>query len=501
MHLVQFCGAQLTGEIVSPGNRFVVTVSIANPTQQTISILKWNNIFDNSTQLPVSLAVQDDQGFETQVASTYVMRAGVTNADLFSLAPGQSYQKVLDLRQILQNLASGGTGLQLRKFTVTIPPSFQGIISTGHPGPIPVEAAAADLNGPLLQLGNYAMAGFKEITVASKPFPGLLDFPIYRPADIANPGPADGIQVHSSCAPPNTTNSDAIFDAGVYARSLSTAARDSANVLFPQFFPDSSRELVGSIGDAITKSVQGSGPHVDLYCTDVLNMCGDRNILGYSFAPSFLGNAYIVLCPAAVALGRAPEACSMPGGTQISASTSHVLFHLMLTLTNVLPTVISGSIYGSRACQQIVGNATYPGLTADPTKNADSYAQLAIAHWAYGLGGPPYTGSSCLPEDGAVPPNQKRENVNDDTNDDRLSPNDHSIPVPSKLLSKRQVDHYIDNPLATNLAKLEPCSGVELTLVQNALANARALAAYGRDSRDPALWKLYALTRLIEFIQ
>lgn len=482
--LIQLCGAQLTGNITSPGNVFVVTISISNPTQQTISILKWNNVFDNSTQLPVSLAIEDDQGVETPIASTYVMRAGVFNSDLYSLAPGETYEKVLDLRQILQNLGSGGSGLQRRRITMSLPPSFQGIMSTG---PIPLEANA-DLTTSPIRLGNFALAGLQDISVTSEPFPGSLDFPLFRLATIADPGPADGIQVHSSCAPPNATDSDAIFDAGIYAHSLLMAANDSSSSLYPQFFQDSMRQSVGAVASAAASTIHGNGPHVDLYCTDILKLCGDRNILGYTFAPSFLGNAYIVLCPVTISLGRVPEPCSTPPETQVSASKDHVLFHLILTLSNIIPTTMSQSIYGSQSCQQMLSNSTSKRINASLLKNADSYAQLAIAHWSYGLGGLPYTGSSCLPPDNVVPGNQKRESVV------RSVMKERSIlerQASKSRLRRQQPDLDDEYFLEKELAKVGACTGVEKELTDNALANARDMAALARDAvdaKDPVLW-------------
>lgn len=48
------------------------------------------------------------------------------------------------------------------------------------------------------------------------------------------------------------------------------------------------------------------------------------------------------------------------------------------------------------------------GSKSDSTKNADSFAQLAIIKWTYGLSGGPYDGPSCVPQSGALPVTQKR---------------------------------------------------------------------------------------------
>ena len=77
-----FSSAQLTGQLTRPGNLFIITVDITNPTTDTISILKWNNVFDNSTNIPFPFTVTDDQGFKTAFATTYVMRSGMYNAFL-----------------------------------------------------------------------------------------------------------------------------------------------------------------------------------------------------------------------------------------------------------------------------------------------------------------------------------------------------------------------------------------------------------------------------------
>ena len=151
LHLVS---AQLTGSITSPGNPFIVTVDITNPTTSTISILKWNNIFDNETQLPVSFEVKDGSGDDIQIGSTYAMRSGMTNNDLYVLEPRHTFTKILDLRAFLQSLPSGPSGLHPKVIQISLPPIFQGIAHQGAYN-VPPEAAA-DQYG---QLGNLSAAG------------------------------------------------------------------------------------------------------------------------------------------------------------------------------------------------------------------------------------------------------------------------------------------------------------------------------------------------------
>ena len=161
LHLVP---AQLTGSIKSPGNPFIVMVNITNPTTDTISLLKWNNIFDNETQLPASFEVKDGSGDDIQIGSTYAMRSGMTNTDLYVLEPQQTFSKVLDLRGFLQSLPSGPSGLHPKVIQISLPPIFQGIAHQGAYN-VPPEAAAAQNQQPL-SLGNFSAAGLGGMSIS-----------------------------------------------------------------------------------------------------------------------------------------------------------------------------------------------------------------------------------------------------------------------------------------------------------------------------------------------
>lgn len=461
---------QLIGSMKNLGNPYIVTLQVSNPTEDTISVLQWNNIFDNATQLPVAVTVKDDQGAEVQIASTYAMRAGLSNSDLYSLEPGHNFTKVLDVRQFLQSLPSGPTGSQPSVISLSLPSSFKGVNGTVL---IPPEAAAS-LNSQPPTLGDFALSGLKDITLIADVLQLSLRFPMYQNLDPSFMAAEDGVQLHSDCIAQNATDmSNALFDAGVYARAVNLAASRQSSSLYSHFFSTQARQNVSSIASAAARNIHGAGPRVDLYCLDIGNVCGNPNILGYTFTPSYLGNAYIVLCPSARALGRAPKPCSeLQPGVQISASSSHVLFHLLLTLNNVFKSVISNSVYGSLACSQLVNS------TSDPTKNADSFAQLAIAQWAYGLGGPPYDGPSCVPANGVLPDNQKRavDSVN--------------------AATPRLTTAAIDTALSRRLEISEPrvigrCTGAETDVLQIAGANARFLATYALNeinSHSNDLW-------------
>ena len=462
--LFQLSYTQLTGYLQSSENPYIITLQISNPSENTISVLPWNNIFDNATQLPVSFVVRDYQytvrnyeGAEVPLASTYAMRAGVSNSDLYSIEPGQNFTRVFDVRQFLQTIPSGPTGSYPRVISLYLASSLKGVIGTVNIAP----EAAASLDSQPPTLGDFASAGLTDITLTTNILELSLRFPIYQNLDPSFAAADDGIQLNSDCKAQNAANmSNALFDAGIYARAVNLAASSGSDGFYTRFFSSQSRQNVSSIAGAATRSIHGAGPHVDLYCPDIENICGDPNILGYSFAPSWLGNAYVVLCPSALALGRAPEPCSaLQPGTQISASSSHVLLHLIFTLTNVVNSIISNSVYGSLACSQLVNS------TSDPTKNADSFAQLAIAQWAYGLGGAPYDGPSCVPASGVLPDNQKRA--------------EGSI----KVATSRPITAAADTALTRRLEIYDSrvigrCTGAEMDILQLAGANARYLATY-----------------------
>lgn len=475
---------QLTGNITSPGNPFIITVDITNPTTNTISILSWNNIFDNATQLPVSFSVIDDQGNPVQLASTYAMRAGITNDDLYDILPGQIFSRVFDMRQFLQSVPSGPSGPQPKTISISLPQVFKGI---SHSGSYQIPAAAASDITLTPSIGDFSAAGLQDISLSSRPLKLSYNFPIFQDLDTGYSNPGDGIQIQTAdCQNGNFTDlSNAIFDAGVYAKSVYLAATNATSALFADFFnAGQDAETVANISTLVMNATNGSGPHVDVYCTDGLNLCDSgSNILGYSSTPSWLGNAYITLCPSARILGRAPPPCTSFGAESISATTSHVMFHLILTVNNVVRTMIDDSVYGSKASRQLRNSQVW-----DPTKNADSYAQLAIDQWNFGLGGSPYSGPSCFPADGNPPNIPKRMRGRQ-----LYSVSSQHIPhTTSERASnhlRRQAGLY--SGLDQIVAAASQCTHAENQLLQYAILNARAMAALARDNPYTTLWAEY----------
>ena len=472
---------QLEGRLTSPGNSYIVTIQISNPTQDTISVLAWNNAFDNTTQLPILFNIRDDHGNVVPLASTYVMRSGIMTSDLYSLAAGQTYYRTVDLRQVMQNLLSGsstpsGAGLGKKVFTVALPTSYRGII--GHPSVVVEPAAGLDSSHPTLE--DFSASNLHEITVVSSHIKLSAVFPVFGDLSPSFALPDDGMRMDGECGTDKNI-SDTIFKAGLYAMSLAMAASKLSSSLFPLFFSASARQKVNSIATAAVKSVNGQGPHVDLYCADIENHCGNPNILGYSFTPSFLGNAYIVLCPSVSAFGSALAPCQT--GSPNSATTSHVLLHLLFTLNNVVPAVMTQSINGPIACQGL-SNSTIE----DPTSNPDSLAQLAIAQWGYGFGGPPYNGTSCVPVGATSPPVRRR-----------LKPQGHGRPSSPKMSRSGRALSLSSQDFEVQIGLTEDCAASESSMLHIAIANAQALAIYAlRDLRSTSRssidrWTTYVL--------
>ncbi len=477
--LLQWTSAQLTGLVTSPGNKYIVTIEITNPTTSAISVLAWNNVFDNTTALPIFFDVKDDMGNVVPLASMNVMRAGFSSNDLYTLTPGNTYYRTVDLRQCLQNLPSGpsaplGSGFTPKVFTIAPPPSFKGFIGD----PSTVIASPANFDSKPKTLGDLSQSNLQDITVSSTPTRFSAVFPLIGYVDSSFGSPADGAHVDGNCTGQDLTDmSNALFDTGVYANSLAMAANHTTNTLFPLFFSVFARQSVSFIATAAVNSVQGQGPHVDLFCDDIESICADPNVLGYSFTPSFLGNAYIVLCPTARTLGRAPAPCQT--GASGSATASHVMFHLMMTLNNVIPAVMTNSIDGPAACQQLPKSTLI-----DPTTNPDSLAQLALAEWADGLGGPPYNGASCLPTRDVHPEKERRA----------VQPRRLAASTSRKRTSSVAKRDFPPNVLrytdvAYDMAVTQECSAAEASMLQYAVANAQALAKYASsdiESTSPA---------------
>ena len=479
--LLQGVIGQLTGIITSPGNPFIITATVTNPTANTISILSWNNIFDNVTQLPVSFSVKDDQGNPVKLASTYAMRAGMTNDDLYDILPGQDFSRVFDMRQFLQSVPSGPTTLYPKTISVSLPPVFKGI---SHSGPCQIPAAAAADPTGTPPIGDFTAARLQDIILSSTPLKLSYNFPIFPDLDPGYSNPGDGIQIQTAdCQSQNFTDlSNAIFDAGVYAKSVYLAATNATSALFADFFnAGSDEQAVANISMLAMNATNGNSPHVDVYCTDGLNLCSsDSNILGYSSTPSWLGNAYITLCPSARNLGRAPVPCTSVGAESLSATTSHVMFHLILTVNNVVGIMIDNSVYGSSSSQRLRTSSVW-----DPTKNADSYAQLAIVQWGFGLGGSPYSGPSCYPANG-IPPSVPKRSRGLPVHPRKPRGAVNLTDAPPFNHVRRQVGIF--GGLDQIVASATLCTASEKQLLQYAVQNARAVAALARDNPYTALW-------------
>ncbi|KAL8827575.1 MAG: hypothetical protein Q9191_003099 [Dirinaria sp. TL-2023a] len=280
--------AQLTGSITGLGNPYIITINITNPTANTISILKWNNIFDNQTLLPVSFNIIDDEGEDVQIASTYAMRSGITNNDLYNFAPGQTFSKTFDLRSYLQSIPSGPSRGGQILYQVALTSVFQGVSHSGS-YVVPTDAAA-DLTSQAPRLGNYAAAGLGDITVAVQPLRLSSVFPIYRDVDASYASAANGAQMDTAdCVAQNATIvSDALSDAGIYAHSVALAANDSNSKLYGQFFSEASRKTVQAVASTVASSVTGSGPVIS---NSVCGTSGCIDLANSSGAPPSQANA------------------------------------------------------------------------------------------------------------------------------------------------------------------------------------------------------------------
>lgn len=163
----------------------------------------------------------------------------------------------------------------------------------------------------------------------------------------------------------------------------------------------------------------------------------------------------------------------------------------MLTMNNVVRKVISNSVYGALACRKLLQASKAGGGPAavDPLQNVDSFVQLAVAQWRYGLGGPPYKGAACLPSVGDSPRNndKRAEHPPESLKKKKKKPALQARVTGDRTLSRRQdnINDYHDGIIR----RAEQCKGDQQTLVQYAAENARALARAARDSTDDELWK------------
>ena len=499
--------ANLHASVSSPAT-YIATLEITNEWPDTLSILAWNNAFDTTTPLPVVFpSITDDQWNPVILASTYTMHAGLSANDFHTLAPGQTFSRTIDLRQIMQDVATGPSSPpdQPKQFTVHLPTIFMGIR-----GPLNISAkSVADPFAVPPRLGDIDSTPLERLNCYG--FPGRFSFvfPVIGNTDPGFASPANGLQVDDDCSAQNLTEvSNAINESSIYAMSLNQAALNwngTENFLLPYFFVNASvyRDDVSSVANASRDAIQGKRPHADIFCTDIQNLCGDPNVLGYSFTPSFLGDAYVVLCPSARALGRAPRPCEYVGQIiQRSASTSHILYDLVLTLGNVMGRMIQGSYVGTYDTQSLGG---------DGIGTPDSYTQLAISYLEYGFTNlaksaqiaywgtlftdVAYDGKPCLAVNASLPRVQKREflsvpakrsqRASEWTKRKRPATSRRGNRVPLRKIGQavkreqRKTSSIEERQGARpSTIGLQSCKGAQLELLQIAVANARAMAQY-----------------------
>ncbi|KAL9605003.1 MAG: hypothetical protein Q9219_000191 [cf. Caloplaca sp. 3 TL-2023] len=409
------------------------------------------------------------------------MRAGMSGSDLYHLSPGQRFTRIFDLRQMLYSIPSSPSGQTRKTITVSLPTAFKGIF---HLNAYAVAAAAsADLTGVYPRLGNFSTVPLHDVSLTSARLALQLKLPLFQTGGTADRSPPDGIIIDpTDCK--GQRMGEALFDAAVYASSLLRAANDAPNSLLGSYFVPPAQQTIVAVAKSIQNALRGRGAHADLYCTDGQNICGSNpNVLGYSYSPSWLGNAYVVLCPAARRLPRAPKPCSSASASRIDATISHVLFHLMLTLNSVVAHTIGGNVYGSDACRGIKDSSVF-----DPTENADSYAQLAIAQWAYGLGGSPYEGLPCAPDDAIVHRSRKRTTA---VADDTLS--EVSNVTIGALKTRQFSEAYTEKQsilLVDAVAGTQQCGGALGQFSQLAIQNAQRLAFDGREDGKKDLFAM-----------
>ncbi|KAL8647514.1 MAG: hypothetical protein Q9210_005516 [Variospora velana] len=393
--------SQLLGSLTSPDGKFLIQATISNPTQEKIGILNWNNIFDPITRFPYSLIIRDDRGYHIPFATTYAMRAGMRLSDFHILAPGVNYTRRYDLRSMVRGVPNGLHG----NITVGLPGGFKGIPLGAYQWTVPVAAFVTTLTAVSPSFGDYEAAGLQDITLAARRLHlqlGRTEFNDDSRASAADTDPLEGIKV----GPKDCNNKDerkyihdALYDAGVYANALSLAANDEKSRLFANFFLSPARQTVKEIASLAQSAIKGQGSRVTVYCTDDANICASNpRVLGHSTTRSWLGDPQIVICPGALKLPRALPPCAKRPGKEIGATASRVMLHLILTLNTVVTDTLAGNVYGSGACQLLKNSRIM-----ETAKNPDSYAQLAIAQWHYGLGGLPYQGPPCAPRLGIVP--------------------------------------------------------------------------------------------------
>ncbi|KAI4190044.1 MAG: hypothetical protein L6R41_001063 [Letrouitia leprolyta] len=322
------------------------------------------------------------------------MRAGITDADFYHLPPESRFYFAHDLRSLAQTVPNRLHGI----VSIGLPGGFRGV---RHDGTWTVPAAAAaNLVGDSPKLGDFTAAGLQDITLDS--FRKSLNLSAEGPKSNAAPAvPQDGLQIdQNNCKDEDQKNvTFALHDAGIYIQALSSATQGRSSTMFSNYFLSIARPTVSKVASLAQKAINGQGSRVGVYCDARENICGtSSNILGHSSTDSWFGPTQIVLCPSARRLPLAPPPCEKRPGVQISATASHVMLHLILTLNNIVEETIAGNVYGSGPCQLLKSSRIL-----QTTENPDSYAQLAIAQWAYGLGAPMYFGTPCPPPFGVVP--------------------------------------------------------------------------------------------------
>ena len=132
-----------------------------------VSILKWNDIFDDETHLLIPLRDEGDTEEEIQLVSTYAMRSGLTNKNISVIEPHGNFSRHCDLRDFLHSISKGANAPYKDVVHISLPSV---ILSIAHQGNynVPPEDAA-DRSKQELRLGNFSAADLRNIALDIPP--------------------------------------------------------------------------------------------------------------------------------------------------------------------------------------------------------------------------------------------------------------------------------------------------------------------------------------------
>lgn len=386
--------ARLEGAVTMSVDPEIITVTITNIGSATVSVLCDNNLFDvYGLSMPFTVS-EEESGHRVPIAWTH---SKATIDEYLNLKPGETFQRNFNLTDYMpvDMVLPVNVSIALPK---TLP------VVGVHPGPVNVGHRTDTWSlerKPILVSPSY-------LHQALESEPLNLTWTPWANEPAIKKRQAQGFSiVQGTCKgkffPMVTAIQDAVFLAGAGLN----ASASFGDIPYSYFFSSdiTTADIVAGIYQRVIDTKQGILGDVQCTCEDLGNFCDTDDTHGpNSFRPGYSANIpatsspnqlpLIVICPKTFSvLKHIPVPCCDTRDTPGAQSLGGVMLHELVHINSINGGLPITDLFGVSNAWD-VNDAM--GRGENTTLDASAYAHMASFAWDLGLGGPPWTGETCL---------------------------------------------------------------------------------------------------------